>query len=59
MKSFSIMLAGLSLFAVSCERHDFEGPDGTKQLHEHHGAAHQEHAESETPHEAHPEKAAH
>ncbi len=46
MKSFSILLLAASLLAVSCERHDFEGPDGTKQLNEHHGAAaHGKHAE--------------
>jgi hypothetical protein len=38
MKFFSILLVAVSVFAVSCERHEFEGPDGTKQLHEHHGA---------------------
>lgn len=40
MKSLSILLVAVSVFAVSCERHEFEGPDGTKQLHEHHGAGH-------------------
>jgi hypothetical protein len=47
MKSFSILLVTVSLFAVSCERHEFEGPQGTKQLNEpHHTAAgaHDEHA---------------
>jgi hypothetical protein len=57
MKSFSIMLAGLSLFAVSCERHEFEGPDGTKQIHEHHAAPHDEHAEAGAAHGAHEEHA--
>ena len=38
MKFFSILLVAVSVFAVSCERHEFEGPDGTKQLSEHHGA---------------------
>ncbi len=60
MKSFSILLAGLSLFVISCERHDFEGPDGTKQLHEHHGAAaHEENAAGEETHAEHTEKAEH
>jgi hypothetical protein len=36
MKLFSLMLAAGSLVAVSCERHDFEGPKGTKQLNENH-----------------------
>jgi hypothetical protein len=57
------MLAGLSLFTISCERHEFEGPDGTKQFHEHHGAAHKEHTDDHADHgkehEAHSEKAAH
>ncbi|NQX00289.1 hypothetical protein HQ447_06485 [bacterium] len=45
MKLFSILLVAVSGFAVSCERHDFEGPDGTKQLNQAHGAAaHGEHA---------------
>jgi hypothetical protein len=44
MKSFSILLVTISLFAVSCERHEFEGPQGTKQLNENHAAAHDEHA---------------
>lgn len=47
MKFFSILLVAVSLLGVSCERHEFEGPDGTKQLHEHHAAAgsHEESAE--------------
>ena len=43
MKSFSILLVTVSLFAVSCERHEFEGPQGTKQLNENHAAAPDEH----------------
>jgi hypothetical protein len=38
MKLFSILLVVVCGFAVSCERHDFEGPNGTKQLNEHHAA---------------------
>jgi hypothetical protein len=53
MKSFSIFLMGISLVAVSCERHEFEGPDGTKQLHEHHSAAGGEHQEHGTKHQEH------
>lgn len=46
MKPFSILLVAASLFAVSCERHEFEGPNGTKQLNQPHGAAaHGKHAE--------------
>jgi hypothetical protein len=39
MKFFSILVAAVSLVGVSCERHEFEGPNGTKQLNEPHGAA--------------------
>jgi hypothetical protein len=44
MKSFSILLLAVSLLGVSCERHEFDGPNGTKQLHQHHaaGATHEE-----------------
>jgi hypothetical protein len=38
MKLFSALLLAISFCAVSCERHEFEGPDGTKQLHQHHAA---------------------
>lgn len=41
MKLSSVLILAVSLFAVSCERHDFEGPDGTKQLHEHGHGGHQ------------------
>ncbi|MEO5913423.1 MAG: hypothetical protein ABIS50_04265 [Luteolibacter sp.] len=64
MKLFSILLVAVSLFfGVSCERHEFDGPNGTKQLHEHHAAG-GEHAgtEHETPgHDGadHEEKAEH
>ncbi len=45
MKFLSILLVAVSVFAVSCERHEFEGPDGTKQLHKKHGAHAADHAE--------------
>jgi hypothetical protein len=52
MKPFSILLVAASLFAVSCERHDFEGPNGTKQLNEHHGAAtHKKHGDASGHHD--------
>jgi hypothetical protein len=60
MKLFSLMLAAGSLVAVSCERHEFEGPNGTKQLNENH-AKHGEaagHGDAKE-HAGHPEKAAH
>ncbi|MEI6819723.1 MAG: hypothetical protein WCL19_08995 [Verrucomicrobiota bacterium] len=44
----------VSLGAVSCERHEFEGPNGTKQLHGH-GPASAEHGEAA----GHGEKAEH
>ena len=34
------------VFALgACERHEFEGPEGTKRLHEHHGSHGDEHEE--------------
>lgn len=58
MKFFPFLLVAVSLVAVSCERHDFEGPDGTKQLNQPHGAAaHGAHGDSED-HSEHPEKKA-
>jgi hypothetical protein len=45
MKLFSLLLVAVALMGVSCERHEFEGPDGTKKLHEHHsGQGHEEEA---------------
>ncbi len=38
MKLFSALLLAISFGAISCERHEFEGPDGTKQLHKSHAA---------------------
>lgn len=58
MKFFSLMLMAALLFAVSCERHEFEGPDGTKQLHEKHGA-HAPGHKAEHAEDAHGEKPAH
>ena len=34
MKVFSLLLVAVALMGVSCERHEFEGSHGTKQLHE-------------------------
>jgi len=47
MKLISLVLVAVAMSGVSCERHQFEGPNGTKQLHEHaasHGEA-ADHAE--------------
>lgn len=56
MKLFSMLIVVVSMFAVSCEKHQFDGPDGTKQLNEEHGAgaAHDDHAEA-TEDSKHPE----
>jgi hypothetical protein len=35
MKLISMLLVAVSVLGVSCERHEFDGPDGTRQLHEH------------------------
>jgi hypothetical protein len=41
MKLFPLMVVAVALSGISCERQEFEGKDGTKQLHEHHsGDAH-------------------
>jgi hypothetical protein len=53
MKYFLLLIAAVAVASVSCERHEFDGPDGTKQLHEHgadHGAAKGEHAEPAAAH---------
>jgi hypothetical protein len=55
MKAFCLLLLVVSGFAVSCERHEFDGPDGTRQLHEPHGA----HGASGDGHEVEEEKPAH
>ena len=42
MKFISLLLVAVAMSGVSCERHEFEGPNGTKHLHEHaasHGEA--------------------
>jgi len=38
MKLFTLLLVAVSMSGISCERHEFEGPDGTKQLHESHAS---------------------
>ena len=46
MKCFSSLILVVACFVgISCERHEFEGPNGTKQLHKH-GSGHSDaHAE--------------
>lgn len=60
MKPLSILLLTLSLAAVSCERQEFDGPKGTKQLNQHHAASteHGEHTDAAA-HGEHAEKAEH
>ena len=43
MKLLLLTLAAASALLISCERHEFEGKNGTKQLHEAHGAHHPDH----------------
>ncbi len=38
MKFLLLTLASACACSISCERHEFEGKDGTKQLQESHGA---------------------
>ena len=38
MKLLLLTLASACALSLSCERHEFEGKDGTKQLHEPHGS---------------------
>jgi hypothetical protein len=38
MKFLSLLMVAVALSGVSCERHEFEGEDGTRQLHEPHGS---------------------
>lgn len=60
MKRFSLLVVAAALAGISCERHEFEGPNGTKQLHEHHGAgAHSETGDHAAGHGADAEKKDH
>jgi len=43
MKFFLLTLAAACACSISCERHEFEGKNGTKQLQESHGAHHPDH----------------
>lgn len=53
MKFLLLSLAAACVCSISCERHEFEGSNGTKQLQESHGAHHPEHGSSATPNAAH------
>lgn len=44
------LLSFLVAFGIgACERHEFDGPDGTKRLHSH-GDSHKEHSEDKPAH---------
>jgi hypothetical protein len=58
MKRFFLLVVAVAVSGVSCERHEFEGPGGTKQLHEHHGSGSHGDGEAHAD-EAHGEKPAH
>jgi hypothetical protein len=45
MKVFSLLVMTVAFAGISCERHEFEGPNGTKRLHEHHGPSHGDEAD--------------
>ena len=47
MKRFSLLILAVAMLGVSCERHEFDGPNGTKQLNEKHGT----HADGTDAHE--------
>ena len=53
MKFLLLTLAAACAFSISCERHEFEGKNGTKQLQESHGAHHAAHDSSAAPDAAH------
>ena len=58
MKRLALLTVLIAFGLGACERHSFDGPNGTRQLHEHHGAndvqdAHEEsghHTEGEDEH---------
>lgn len=58
MKLFSLLLAVICTLAISCERHEFDGPNGTKQLHEAHGS-HAAHGSHDNKHHGSESKSAH
>jgi hypothetical protein len=45
MKRFALLSVIVAFGLGACERHEFDGPDGTRQLHEH-DASHDEHDSS-------------
>jgi len=49
MKRFALLSALVAFGLGACERHEFDGPNGTRQLHEH-GDSHGEHSAEDAPH---------
>ena len=49
MKLLSLLLVTVALTGVACERHEFDGPAGTKQLHEHSASHDHEAAPADKP----------
>lgn len=49
MKSLALLALVIAFGLGACERHEFNGPNGTRQLHEHHGShdSGEHHAEGE------------
>ncbi len=43
MKIFSLIAAAAALILSACDRHEWDGEDGTKKLYEHHDESHEEH----------------
>jgi hypothetical protein len=43
MKRFALLSVLVALGLGACERHEFDGPEGTKRLHNH-GGSHGDHA---------------
>ena len=59
MKRVSMLLAAVAFTLGACERHEFEGPDGTKRLsepHEHATHSKEKKTEGHTAEEGKPEK---
>ena len=46
MKRFALLSVLVAFGLGACERHEFDGPDGTKRLHSH-GEHHADHSEEE------------
>jgi hypothetical protein len=49
MKRFALLSFLVTFGLAACERHDFDGPEGTKRLHGH-GKSHVEHSDGQAAH---------